>query len=108
MRMLVDSGLRSIYIATYGWIALDTELVNPGDKHVTVGPDTISDEYWERLDAGEGEKFLLMDDDGGIMAKGRIIGDYSGFEPLDDFGEGAYGCTGIKYRSPKSGKYEYL
>jgi len=46
---------------------------------------------------GEGETFALYDDDENLMAAGRIVGDYDGFEPLDDFGLGMWGCTGIKY-----------
>ena len=46
---------------------------------------------------GEGETFALYDSDENLMAKGRIVGDYDGFEPLDDFGLGNWGCAGIKY-----------
>lgn len=47
--------------------------------------------------AGEGEKFELYDDDENLMAKGRIVGDFVGFEPLDDIGAGYWGCTLISY-----------
>lgn len=40
--------------------------------------------------------FDLYDDDGEHMAKGMLFGDYDGFEPLDDFGKGNWGCTSIK------------
>ena len=46
---------------------------------------------------GEGETFALYDSDEVLMAKGRIVGDYDGFEPLDDYGLGNWGCAGIKY-----------
>ena len=49
------------------------------------------------VEDGAGEKFELYDDDDNLMASGRIVGDYDGFEPLDDFGAGIWGCTGIKY-----------
>jgi len=31
-----------------------------------------------------------------------------GFEPLDDFGTPAAGCTSIKYKNPKTGAWEIL
>ena len=46
---------------------------------------------------GEGETFALYDADEVLMARGRIVGDYDGFEPLDDYGLGMWGCAGIKY-----------
>ena len=41
-------------------------------------------------------KFSLYDDDGICYYEGVIYGDYSGFEPLDDFGMPNAGCTCIK------------
>jgi hypothetical protein len=40
--------------------------------------------------------FQLADDDGEIYYDGIIYGEYDGFEPLDDFGMPAAGCTQIK------------
>tara|TARA_R100001129_G_scaffold43305_1_gene29688 strand:- start:205 stop:456 length:252 start_codon:yes stop_codon:yes gene_type:complete len=37
--------------------------------------------------------FRLIDDDGEVYCKGFIYGDYQGFEPLDDYGMPALGCT---------------
>ena len=45
------------------------------------------------------EDFRLYDDDGNLYFEGKIEGIYSGFEPLDDYGMGAYGCTAIRYLS---------
>ena len=36
------------------------------------------------------------DDDGGCYYEGMLYGDYSGFEPLDDFAMPDSGCTSIK------------
>jgi hypothetical protein len=41
-------------------------------------------------------KFELFDGDGELYAKGVIFGEYDGFEPLDDYGMPALGCTEIK------------
>ena len=74
----------------YGWI-IDKDYFD-GDTVGMAGPRAglaVAD--------GEGEAFELYDDDKNLMAAGRIVGDYLGFEPLDDFGIGMWGCTGIKY-----------
>ncbi len=43
-----------------------------------------------------GKKFELFDCDRERYFSGKIFGDYDGFEPLDDFGRDACGCTDIK------------
>lgn len=78
----------------YGWI-IDTDFCyGPHDLSTAgkAGPMNGLD-----VKEGEGEEFELYDDDKNLMATGRIVGDYDGFEPLDDFGVGWYGATGIKY-----------
>jgi len=54
-----------------------------------------------------GKQFRMFDDDWELYYEGTIWGDYDGFEPLDDFGMPAAGCTGIKYRNDK-GEWEWL
>lgn len=44
-------------------------------------------------------KFRLLDDDGGICYYGRMAG--YGFDPLDDYGMPAAGCTELQYMNPK-------
>ena len=46
---------------------------------------------------GPKEKFRMRDDDGNIYCEGIIIGQFDGFEPLDDFGMPGLGCTEIQY-----------
>tara|TARA_Y100000310_G_scaffold236836_1_gene240085 strand:- start:225 stop:497 length:273 start_codon:yes stop_codon:yes gene_type:complete len=41
-------------------------------------------------------KFSLYDDDDNCYYEGMLYGNYCGFEPLDDFGEGWAGCTYVK------------
>jgi len=41
--------------------------------------------------------FVMKDGDGETCYRGRIWGDYSGFEPLDDYGEPNAGCCRIFY-----------
>jgi len=43
----------------------------------------------------KGVKFQMFDDDMNLYYEGKIIGNYSGFEPLDDFGMPNAGCTSI-------------
>jgi hypothetical protein len=55
-------------------------------------------------------RFRIYDDDGVFYYAGRIAGEYSGFEPLDDFGEPNCGCTEIRYQDwvTGRGKFEAL
>ena len=77
--------------AKYRWI-IDKDIVTEGEYEGTQGPHNLD------LDVTDNPaKVELYDDDGILYAKGTIYGDYDGFEPLDDFGEGNWGCTGIKY-----------
>lgn len=39
----------------------------------------------------------MYDDDNNLYFEGKIYGNFSGFEPLDDFGLGGYGCTTMRY-----------
>lgn len=41
--------------------------------------------------------FVMKDCDGETYYEGEIYGDYSGFEPLDDFGQPNAGCSDIFY-----------
>jgi len=41
-------------------------------------------------------RFSMCDGDNNCYYEGMLYGDYDGFEPLDDFGAGNAGCTGIK------------
>ena len=44
-----------------------------------------------------GVTFQMFDDDMNLYYEGKIVGDYTGFEPLDDFGIPNAGCTSIWY-----------
>lgn len=57
---------------------------------------------------GAGASFFeLRNGDGERCAQGFIAGEFSGFEPLDDYGEGSYGATEIWYQND-SGTWEEL
>ncbi len=54
----------------------------------------------------DGKKFRLLDDDKNIYGYGWIVGDYDGFEPLDDYGTPGLGATEIQYQN--NGRWETL
>jgi hypothetical protein len=102
LQYLADLTGKKIKIANeskYGWIITwgDPEIDLDGDKG-KMGPSNINEELEKKLKAGEGDKFELYDDDKTLYYKGLIIGDYQGFEPLDDFGKPNAGATGIKIK----------
>ena len=95
----------------YGWIIDTDHLAETGedggrDDSETVGPHDIPDALEERLENGEGERFKMYDDDEVLYYTGRIVGRYTGFEPLEDFGEPNAGATTIHYFS--RGKWRQL
>jgi hypothetical protein len=52
------------------------------------------------------KKFRLLDDDREVYVEGVMVdlsGHTSGFEPQDDYGEGALGTTIIQYWQPGAG-----
>jgi len=78
---------------SYGWIIY----YNKHEHSPIFGSSRIGEEVKAALAAGEGEEFELYDGDDKLYCKGRIMGDYNGFEPLDDYGISALGCVDIKY-----------
>ena len=89
-----EASSKTVASSAYGWIITHDFL--KGRTAKVVGPSGISLALLASLNRGEGEKFQLYDDDRILYYEGRIVGDYSGFEPLDDYGEPNAGCTGVK------------
>lgn len=48
-----------------------------------IGPHGVR---FTKEDILKGKEFKMYDDDMNLYYEGRIVGDYSRFEPLDDFG----------------------
>lgn len=96
------------YEADYAWIIDEEYGVDDDDKRTgpeaieVIGPRNASEKNLARLKAGHGNAFRLFDDDGFLNLAGRIVYDdpdvVDGFEPLDDYGEGGYGCTRIDFK----------
>lgn len=55
--------------------------------------------YHEDADSKLCHRFRLLDDDGHVYAEGlaNSCDDQKAFDPLDDYGEGMWGCTDIEY-----------
>lgn len=101
-------------MSRYAWIITRDHTADEGAEEGTnmnaigiVGPRGCTDEQEEQLKAGEGEEFRMYDDDGILYYSGRIIGDYDGFEPLDDYGMPNAGAVRIDYKN-KDGIWSQL
>tara|TARA_R110000796_G_C14428002_1_gene420759 strand:+ start:160 stop:396 length:237 start_codon:yes stop_codon:yes gene_type:complete len=70
----------------YYWI-ITHDIIEENLVGISHGDKTITDNKAE---------FELFDGGGELYAKGFIFGEYDGFEPLDDYGMPALGCTEIK------------
>jgi hypothetical protein len=86
------------------WI-ITKDKIESDAKGVT-GPRTASEADIKRLQAGEGKRFRMLDDDGEIYYYGRQLetsdadkGYYAEneFAPLDNFGTPNAGCTEIQF-----------
>lgn len=89
-------------MSKYAWVIMKDHLAPDGfGGEVGVkGPRDATPELLADL-THMGRTFEMRDDDGELYYTGRIVGEYDGFEPLDDFGRPNAGCTSIRY--PGSG-----
>ncbi|MBO88162.1 MAG: hypothetical protein CMP14_01460 [Rickettsiales bacterium] len=90
---------------TYAWIITKDKISS--DDVGTTGPASNNSELEKSLKAGKGQEFKMFDDDQTLYYEGLIVGDYTGFEPLDDFGMPNAGCTAIAYKN-KSNVFEII
>lgn len=86
-------------MSAYAWMITRDILDDIPAK--VIGPGTAPVALVQRLTAGEGQPFRLFDDDGELYYEGRIIGEFDGFEPLDDYGMPNAGCTSIQLQTEK-------
>ncbi len=92
----------------YGWRITEDHISDDGHEEGTEGPSGLPSELSDKLDAEDGQEFKMYDDDGVLYYEGLITGDYTGFEPLDDFGKPNAGCTDIMYWNDKTKEWETL
>lgn len=60
------------------------------------------------LEGTEAEQLdFRMTCEGQVIYEGRIQGKFTGFEPLDDYGQPNYGCDSIQYKN-QQGEWEDL
>ena len=86
----------------YAWV-IDYEIYqNVGDTKIT-GPNGLSQKHFNSLNKGEGQEFQIFDADDILNCIGRIVGEYDGFEPLDDYATPSLGATTIKYKNETGG-----
>ena len=88
-------------MAKHGWLI--TKVFDDDDQRSVgvFGPSTTDltpDEIKAHPDA---RPFRLLDDDDNLMAEGLYVGDDSEdmLSPLDDYGEGNWGCTQVQYKN---------
>jgi hypothetical protein len=74
-------------------------MANGGPCSVTFGDNEKLVDYLKAHNPIDAETWRVYDDDGILYAEGVIIGDFGGFEPLDDYASGQWGCTEIQYRT---------
>ena len=88
-------------MSRYGWI-ITRDLLETEDSRYnrvgTTGPHDLTNEQEPDLQDGAGDRFKMYDSDDELYYEGRIVGDYDGFEPLDDFGRPDAGAVTIKYQ----------
>ena len=76
----------------YRWIITKDHL-SDGEAAGTEGPRGLDPTI-----STNREHFVIKDDDGVTYYEGDIYGDFSGFEPLDDYGTPNAGATTIFYK----------
>jgi hypothetical protein len=79
---------------------------DPEGRRVSVCSLNFSESHVHHLT----HRFRLLDDDGLIYGEGvaNSCDDEKAFGPLDDFGEGAWGCAAIEYWSETRQQWERL
>lgn len=89
--------------AKYAWIVEYDHLDNHDIE--VFGPSDIDPQHEQDLKEGNGKKFRMYDDDNELYYSGRIVGDFDGFEPLDDYGMPNAGAVHIEYQDD-DGRWE--
>ena len=84
-------------MSKYTWIITNDDV--PGDvssAFAKIGPSGAAGRMALGQVIQNGEHFRLVDDDGEVRYTGYIHGEYSGQEPLEDYGRGN-NCIDIEY-----------
>ena len=91
-----------MWMLTRDFISTD----DPEGQRVSVCSLNFSESHVQHLT----HRFRLLDDDGQVYGEGvaNSCDDEKAFGPLDDFGEGAWGCTAVEYWSETRQQWERL
>ena len=79
----------------YFWIISIDHLSSDSPADCAAGRCGGDPKVWEMGNKENTHTFKMYDDDDILYYEGTITGNFTGFEPLDDFGEGNAGCTRI-------------
>jgi hypothetical protein len=79
----------------YGWVIV-RDFVTDGES---VGVLSAGSPFTEKEIRSKGELHRILDDDGELYYHVKILGDYTGFEPLDQFAGPNAGATEVQYTS---------
>ena len=93
-------GLRAeAEMSKYTWIITKDDLRPPDTSSLVFkkGPPGAKDRAPLAEVVQNGENFRLLDESDQPKVSGYITGQYTGFEPLDEYGR-EIGCTAIEYR----------
>lgn len=77
----------------YRWI-ITADHISNGRAVGVYGPRSV--ETGNNAITSNQAHWAAYDDDEVLYYEGEIFGDYTGFEPLDDYAMPVAGCTGIK------------
>ncbi len=84
-------------MSKYTWIVTRDRYVGDSSDAVgKIGPRGETDRAPFDQVILHGEKFRLLNSSGESEFSGYIYGEYTGMEPLEEYGRD-YGCTGIEY-----------
>lgn len=112
----------------YAWVITQDKISAPDFTSAVgvTGPYDPAPDLLTRVQAGEGEMFRILDDDGIHYLTGRVLArdrpangvrgeeqkypavDEMYLRPLDDFGTPSYGATTIQYRNPTTKAWEAM
>jgi len=87
----------------YGWVIV-RDFIDDGEK---VGTMSSASPFMEEEIRSKGELFRIVDDDDELYYHVKILGDYMGFEPLDQFAMPYAGATTMEYKD-KQGDWRRL
>lgn len=92
----------------YYWCILRDYITNGEDNGRDNSREITPESIRELMDSAPYRTYFKMyDGDGELYYDGYIVGDFSGFEPLDEFGTPNAGCTEIKLKD-NDGVYQTL